>query len=309
MDARRTTTLLLMALLFAGGCRALWEPEELGAPSELPSRPLSEDTVMLDIARVSLTSLDETKCQSIWEEIDEQALPLDKRRELMANGFRVGIIDFHLPAPIREIIGSKEDGNKGLNGEQMVRVDGDEKVAINRRRFPRGKRIEYVMVPTQPELSLLETVDGTLRGQTYYDAESKFVLKGYPQNDGRVQVVVTPEIHHGQPKKHVEAGEGMFRIETRKESKVLEQIEFSAILEPGQTLIISGTTEAKGLGKSFFERENGGKTRRQIMLLRLAGTQFDDLFQSRDTVKENFPLNEDSTDGVIPSHFDESTGD
>ncbi|MBI1248477.1 hypothetical protein GC197_11645 [bacterium] len=308
MDARRAVAVLLAATLLACGCRALWQPEELGPPSELPNQKLADDTVTLEIARVALSTLDEEKLPSIWSDIDEQAIPLEKRRELLANGFRVGIIDYHMPGPIRDIM-HKSEGARGLNGEEMVRIDGDDKVAINHRRFRGGKRSEYIMVPLRNEVSILESVGGIIRGETFYQAECKFILKAFPQNDGRVQLVVSPEIHHGQPRQRYEAGEGMLRIETRKESKVLEQIEFSAMLQPGQTLIISGTSESKGLGQAYFERENGGSQRKQILLIRLAGTQFDDLFQTRDTVKENPPLNDDSMGGLLPSHFDEETGD
>jgi len=273
---------------------------------------MAADTVSLEIARLSLSSVDQQEMGDIWQEIDEQAIPLEKRRELVANGFRVGIVDFHLPAPLRKML-SQHKGEKGTDGGDMVRVTGDEKVAINYRRFPRGKRSEYIMVPAQEEVSLLETVNGSLRGETYYNAECKFILKTFPQNDGRVQIVVSPEIHHGQPRQRVEAGQGMFRFETRKETKVFEQVEFIAMLEAGQTLILSGTNDMKGVGKSFFERENGGSAQRQILLIRVAGTQFDDLFQPRSLVKENVPLNYDSTEGLPPSHFDSldltSTGD
>lgn len=303
MDARRIAAVLLIAISFAGGCRALWHPEEDVPPSELPTAPIAADTVSLEIARLSLSNVDQQELGDIWQEIDEQAIPLDKRRELVANGFRVGIVDFHLPPPLRKIL-SENESKKGGNGSDMVRVTGDEKVAINYRRFPRGKRSEYIMVPAQEEVSLLETVGGSLRGETYYNAECKFILKTFPQNDGRVQIVVTPEIHHGQPRQRVEAGQGMFRFETRKETKVFEQVEFIAMLEAGQTLILSGTKDMKGVGKSFFERENGGSPRRQLLLIRLAGTQFDDLFQPQSSVKENLPLNEDSTEGLLPSHFD-----
>lgn len=303
MDARRIAAFVLIAILFAGGCRALWHTEEDVPPSELPTAPMAADTVSLEIARLSLNSVDQQDLGDIWQEIDEQAIPLDKRRELVANGFRVGIVDFHLPAPVRKILREHKGTDKTANTD-MVRVTGDEKVAINYRRFPRGKRSEYVMVPAQEEISLLETVSGSLRGETYYNAECKFVLKTFPQNDGRVQIVVTPEIHHGQPRQRVEAGQGMFRFETRKETKVFEQVEFIATLEAGQTLVLSGTKDVKGVGKSFFERENGGSPRRQILLIRLAGSQFDDLFQPQSSVKENLPLNQDSTEGLLPSHFD-----
>ena len=308
MDARRNAALLVVtALVVLSGC-ALWQTPEDLPPSELPKRTVSEDTVMLEMARISRGSLEEQAFEGVWQEVDEQSIPLDKRRELSANGFRVGIIDFHVPAVIRDIIKGKE-GTKGLNGEEMVQVDGEERASINHSYFPRGKLSEYIMVPLQPEVSLLERVDGVVRGETYEDAECKFIMKAFPQNDGRVKITITPEIHYGQARQRIEPGEGMFRLETRKESRVLSQVEFAATLEPGQTLLISGTNEPMGIGQVYFQRESGGALRRQVLLIRVAGTQFDDLFQTSKHVNENLPLNDDSTDRLLPSHFDEPTGD
>ncbi|PQO46572.1 hypothetical protein [Blastopirellula marina] len=308
MDARSKAAVLLIAILVAQcGC-ALWHTPEDVPPSELPARPISEETVMLEMARISLSSTEEDTFPTIWNEIDEQSIPLEKRRQLAANGFRVGIIDLHMPAPIRQILSGRE-AIKGVLGEEMVQVNGEEKVTVNHRRFPRGQRSEYIVVPAQPEVSLLENVDGTVRGQTYRDAECKFIIKAFPQNDGRVQVSIVPEIHYGQAKNFVEANEGMFRVEMRKEKRILDQIEFSATLEPGQTLLISGTNETKGIGQVYFQRQSGGSLRRQVLLFRLAGTQFDDLFQASSPVKENLPLNDESTDGLLPSQFDDPTGD
>ncbi|MHC2069336.1 hypothetical protein ACYFX5_17825 [Bremerella sp. T1] len=312
MDARTIAAVLLTATcVVLSGC-ALWQTTEDIPPSELPKRRQAEDSVSLEMARISLSMDDEIAMIDVWKEIDEQAIPLDKRRELAANGFRVGVIDFHVPAPLRSIMKAEQGELDSVNSD-MIRVTGEDKVAINHRRFPRGKRGEYVMVPLRPEVSLLETVDGALRGETYHDAECKLAIKMFPQNDGRVQVMVTPEIHHGEAKQRVEGSQGMLRVETRREVKVLEQVAFSAMVEPGQTVMLSGTTESKGLGKTFFERESGGSSRRQVLMIRVSGSQFDDLFQTHTSVKENLPLNDDSTDGQLPSFFDEveaaSTGD
>lgn len=308
MDARQIAAVLLLATWFAvGGC-AVWQKAEDVPPSELPNQRVSDETVTLEIARVALSSADELAIAAIWDEIDEQNLPLEKRRELDENGFRVGVISFHMPAPLRAIM-SRSKGERGLNGSEMVRVDGEEMVAVNHRRFPRGKRGEYILVPARSELALLESENGILTGETYREAECKLILTAFPQNDGRVRIDVTPEIHHGIPRQHYAAGEGMLRIETRKERKVLEQVGFSATLQAGQTLILSGTEHLKGLGQAYFEREQGGTRRRQLLLIRLAGTQFDDLFQRRQVAEEKISLNEESTEDPLPSEFDQPTGD
>lgn len=308
MDAPRTAAALVLALwLAAAGC-ALWQKPGDSQPVELPQRPISENTVMVEIARISLSSADEEATSDIWQEIDEQTLPLAKRRELYENGIRVGIIDYHIPEALREIM-SRGNKSRGPNAEEMVRVDDEGTVAINQRRFPKGKRSEYVMVPLRDQLSLLESTDGVLRGKTYHDAECKLILMAFPQNDGRVRIDVAPEIHHGQARQHYAGGEGMLRIETRKERRVLTQVEFSAMLDSGQTLIVSATPDIKGLGQAFFQREHAGMQRRQILLIRLAGTQFDDLFRASASSEQDFSLSGNSTEDEFPSVLSDLNGD
>ena len=54
---------------------------------------------------------------------------------------------------------------------------------------------------------------------------------------------------------------------------------------PGHVLMISGTPDVKGVGSSFFTEADSGTTYRRILLVRLAVTQYDDLFAPDQIVK------------------------
>jgi len=57
------------------------------------------------------------------------------------------------------------------------------------------------------------------------------------------------------------------------------------MLAPGNVLMISGTPDVKGCGSSFFTETDSGTTYRRILLVRLAVTQYDDLFAPDQIVK------------------------
>ena len=56
-----------------------------------------------------------------------------------------------------------------------------------------------------------------------------------------------------------------------------------AVLQPGQSLVLSTTLDVKGLGESFFSHDAASGAVRRILLIRFAQTQFDDLFMPGQT--------------------------
>jgi hypothetical protein len=57
-----------------------------------------------------------------------------------------------------------------------------------------------------------------------------------------------------------------------------DDLTISAVLNPGQTFVLAGTREVQGLGQHFFPAGERFPDHRRILLLRLAQTQLDDLF-------------------------------
>ena len=95
-----------------------------------------------------------------------------------------------------------------------------------------------------------------------------------PLGDGRVRLHVIPSVEHGEmPQQWGTAGglDGVFQ----PSSSGVRVTRLPHHPSPGQTLLVTAG-EAKGLGAEFFAR--GGGHGRSVMLVRLAQTQMDDLF-------------------------------
>lgn len=273
LSARYLSLVALLACC-ACGC-ALWQTEPTSEPSTLPSSDIADDTVVLETTKVRIPTVHEDAIQQMWLEVDEQFMPAAMRSRLYENGIRVGLINYHLPEQVRNLL-SANSGKAGLNGQSSVLIkDGDVPIA-EQRRFRKGKRGELVASDVMPELTCFVKQGDAVTGETYYQAQCRFAILTYPQGDGRVLIELIPEIQHGQPqRKFSSSGDGVFQMAAKPRSEPLTDLTMKAIMAPGETLILGATDELRGVGKSFFTRDDG---RRQVLLIRLAASQTDGLF-------------------------------
>lgn len=299
---------LSIVVLFAlgvSGC-ALWQNDSTAEPSTLPSSNLSDDTVVLETTKVRIPNLSEDSVAQMWLEVDEQFMPAAMRSRLYENGIRVGLINYHLPQQIRDLLESNT-GKSGLNGQSSVVIkDAGEVPIAEQRRFRKGKRGELIASDVLPELTCFIKEGDAVTGETYYQAQCRFAILTYPQGDGRVLIELVPEIQHGQPQREFSSpGDGIFEFAQRPRSEALADLTMKAIMSPGETLILGATDELKGVGKAFFSRADG---RRQIMLIRLAASQTDGLFvaevEKAPEPGEISPVKADSTEPYGSVTFD-----
>ena len=106
------------------------------------------------------------------------------------------------------------------------------------------------------------------------------VLVPVPRGDGRVQIRLTPEIHHGRARNRWIAEEGMFQLDSRPDCRRYEDLSLESELLSGQTLVLGGTAvlPPESLGHALFARSAEAGAGRRLLLIRLAQTQLDDLF-------------------------------
>lgn len=271
----RRTCLASLGLLMTG-C-AQWEVPKVDEVSSLPTPVLPVDSVVLEIAFARLPLADVATYGSIWEEVDEQHFPADLRRELSANGVRVGIIGMQLPPKLKEILDAGS-GSIIENGEDSSSGDADVDRADRRIQCRNGRRAKIVVAKEYATLSLLLLEDSRVRGLLLSDASCLFGLRVFPQGDGRARLDLTPEVEYGELKTKYTGRDGAVVPQVGHDRVVLDRMKLEAMLAPGQVLMISTTPEAKGLGQSYFVETEGGTIFRRILLIRLAVTQHDDLF-------------------------------
>ncbi len=281
----RAALILLAAILvpvFGSGCSLLWL-DMPAPPSELPPAVMPKDCVTLEIMMLRVPDGESNELAPLWQELDEQHIPLDLRRRLDENGFRSGLTGTQLPGSIRQLLAAEENQLQG-NNEQGIVVDN--KITATRRLLQSrtGQRNEIIAGEEQPETVILEKRDGAIHGQTYSQSQCIFAVKTNPLGDGRVELDLTPELKYGQRQGQWvgQKNTGIQWLHAGKESKVFGRLHGVLRIAPGQTLVVAGTPEARGLGQSFFnEIDLDGKPVRKLLLIRLAQTQYDNLFEEQ----------------------------
>lgn len=275
---------LLYPLVMLAGCApiAVFPTDSSAKKSNpLPAGKLPPDAVVLDLAFASLKEGDDETYAAIWKAADEQPLPPELRRSLATNGLRVGVYGQNLPMPLVALLDAKpnlaETIASGASGE--LELDG------GRRQLPlrAGHRATVNVSQVFPTLPVLISDDGQVRGQQLVEARCTLSLKSHPLGDGRVKLVLTPEIEHGQPKTRWLGSEGMMIQQTARDRLTLDRLQWEVVLRPGESLVVSATPEQKGLGEYFFTQTSGGSIRNRLLVMRFSQTQFDDLFAREQT--------------------------
>jgi hypothetical protein len=259
----------------AGGC-AKWNtvPDE---PSQLPPARMSHDSVVLEMAFVQLPASNSAAYDAIWSEVDEQHFDPQLRRHLAANGLRVGVLGQQLPAELRTALeaASTQPEERGDDvGTSDTQIDRGPR----RRACRHGSRNKIVVTGIHSSLAFLTQEDGSVRGNVLEDAQCLLALKPYPQGDGRVRLDLTPEVEHGEVKTQWAEQAGALMQRIGRERLVLDRLRFVATLSAGQVLVVSTTPDIKGVGEHFFSETAGGRVERTLLLVRVAQTQWDDVF-------------------------------
>lgn len=232
---------------------------------------MSPDTVVLEMAFLDLADQDE-----LWKEVDEQHLPVDLRRRLTEQGLRGGVIGTQLPGWINERL-ELQKKTVDIDEKTNTAIVGDQQ--SQRRLQCRSDHPREIEVGARREELTVHAAGGEQASErTLRDAQCRLSIVSQPQGDGRVRLRVTPEIAHGPPRHRWVGSDGAFRVELSQDCERYDELTIPAVLSPGQTLILGAGREPGGLGEQFFCEEGRSADRQRVLLLRLAQTQFDDLF-------------------------------
>jgi hypothetical protein len=273
----RTSRLMLLAALLLCGCSPWLRPPE--SDKGLPMPLMSTDTVVLEVAFVHLTPEDHAVEAATWRQLDEQALPIELRMQLAANGIRGGVAGSQLPQELRDL--AERTSRELLQAPAGDDVTSAETASLarNRRMQVRaGRRGKIVVSAVMPNISVLaKDEQGHVQGAAFQDAQCLFSLLATPGGDGRTTLQLTPEIEHGELKNRWVPVDGALMNQVGKSRQVYDQLRLELPLSPGQTLVIGATEEPSGLGQHFFTLKDP-TPRRTMLLIRVAQTQQDDLF-------------------------------
>src|SRR5262245_56325192 len=117
--SRFGTCLLVLGLLPPVGCTS-YHPKH-DAQSLLKKPRLAPDSVVLEVFSVHFRRDDHELYRAIWQEVDEQALPMELRQRLIGNGFRAGVVSSHLPQAVQRLLelNSQPEPQRDPDAQQM----------------------------------------------------------------------------------------------------------------------------------------------------------------------------------------------
>jgi hypothetical protein len=275
--------------LVTNGCASWSEPGSTSNP--LPAPKIASDCVVLEVAFVEVSS-DLVADREFWNALDELHVDSELRRRLMDNGLRTAVAGAQLPEQLRSALDESTDPldflQSGLPPEESELFSQRKRMQM---RAGKTRRIPVMSQPRDKMIVLIQE-DGDVRGESFEQAQGVISLRCFPQGDGRVQMDLGPEIEFGDFRQRWVGGQGSFVLDVDRQRKTFDPLEVSTLLSPGQTLLVTATPEAKGLGGQFFALASGERDRRSIMLLRLAQTQLDDLFCPDESLSPLTPMDD-----------------
>ncbi len=272
-------------LCFVLGCAAVTSksPESSTAkPPLLRKTKLSSDSVVLEIGFVDVPLDDPDWLRDVWAELDEQDRTPESRRQLHANGFRCGLVGVQLPTKLRKAIDAKQQGLRGVLNELSA---GSETTLPSRRiQLRTGKTSQIITsAPRESMVVLLGKSDGLI-GKTFEDAQTVISIKAFPSGDGQTRIELTPEIQFGPSRQRWRGRDGMFQLEAGRDRQVFNDLTIESDLAPGHTLALTSLDTRTSLGGNFFLGESAVQ---KILLIRLAQSQYDDLFDQQESSPES----------------------
>lgn len=284
--ARWPSALPLALVAVAAGCAKMPKSSSL-----LATAP-TIDHVALELFFVRFPFGDSARTRPIWSSIDEQAIPLDVRSRLAANGFIVGQVGGQLPPAITDLLQVSDDAPTPVLNQPSV-IDPS-KPPLMHRKLLNIYRIETpsrIVVTGERErhatlqVLICDQDDGgpALRGWTFNNVRGSLLTKVHPQGDGRVKLDIVPEVEHGEAHREIAPSEGgNWTWQVAPPRKTFDSLRLSATLSPGEVLVFSCQGDRPGsLGQQFFTERQADELHQVVLLIRVVQTQADDLFGER----------------------------
>jgi hypothetical protein len=247
---------LALSALTLGGCLTT-APERSESRRGNPPPTAGDELVKLDVYLVERPSGDACLNGEAWELADESTLPEDCRRSLADNGFRVGRIGGGLPEGLR-------------------RMTESERSCVNPRRL--------LMHAAKPEAVALGPPAAHCEFALHEDGRSTAValdraqclLQAAPRAtaDGRVALLLTPQVRHGDPimrPRSLKGPDGLLRWDLRVQNEVesYRNLSWEMMLGSDEYVVVGALPERPDtLGFAAFLQSDDGPPKQRLLVLR-----------------------------------------
>ena len=261
----------------------------------LSGRLRSSNSVVLEVFQVRCPYGDPELNTALWKDVDEQVFPVSLRREMIANGFRVGLIGNQLPASFLRILKIRDDENPN-EVVTTIRLDGvAEEQHLNRKTVTarNGQRNEVNVSEIIPQATVLFNENGALGGETFYAAQGVLAIKTETCGDGSVDVEFIPEIQYGQARQTFSYEAGIATMATARPKRAFDTLRSKLNILPGQFVVLTSLPNSGGnIGSFFFASEGETGTQQKMICFRVLQTCHNEMYTEDGTL----PMDPSETD-------------
>jgi hypothetical protein len=265
---------MIVLAITAGGC-ASWketkgEPDVLTKSASTPTLPVSKKSVVLEVQFVNLNDAEQS--ESLWQWIDETKVDAQIRQRLLGNGIRVGYVanEQQLRKQLGDPTANMDVVEKFLT---EAAVASDVSQGTDRIPLRLGKRYELPLhQPIAGAHVALVRLDGETIGKTLSDAQYQYAITATSAaNPKQLQLRLRPEIQHGAMRQKYVTSESALRIDMRRETWAIAELDLDVLVDEGDTLVIAPTDPVTGLGQHMLTGTAADQTLERVMvLLRIA---------------------------------------
>ncbi|MBX3413483.1 MAG: hypothetical protein KF708_12405 [Pirellulales bacterium] len=254
---------------------------------------MSQDSVALDLVFIQVPETQRHVIPDLWQHVDEQSIELRVRERLHQHGFRAGLVGTTVPRTLERLLGDQLGPSAQADPTIVETLEPREiGVRMRHQQLRANKRSENVVSGVQAEWPMLVRAGNEVSGKTFLQAQGILALRVKPLGDSRATFELTPELHHGEPRRRYEPGEeGSWLLDSGRAREIFDDMQIVATLARGEMLLVGAQQDMPGsLGQRFFmlgDATSVSVPGERLFLIRLAQTQRDNRFDDLLTVDEN----------------------
>lgn len=205
---------------------------------------------------------------ALWQWVEETRIDAGQRRRLLANGIRVGLVTNQDQFRRRLQDRTVESGALDQFLSEAA-IQSELSAGVERLPLRYGRRYELPL--RQPLAGMSVTLvrsDNQTAGRTLLRPQHLLAITPHrTETAGQVRLHLRPEIQHGDLKQQWITSDSALRIDARRETWSLTELDLNASLAEGEILVISAATPFTGLGAEMFVGTAADGADQQVLLL------------------------------------------
>ena len=275
-------SLLLAITCLLTGCHVMktpeWKLEEAVDDSPLATPKLANDSVVIEVAFIRVPAENKQQMMLVWDDIDETHISTKLRTKLRENGIRCGKLPNAIPTSFETLL----SGDKNITDPNAQSGSLNLNLGLRNRRLQCSAGSENHVVLSDSvidNLVIIHSDEEYTTAEKFQQAQCQFEFRTYPQGNGAVRLEVVPQIHHGAAKSQFKGHEGAWLLKTQRNIQEYTDLLIDTTLLPGESLLLSCSELAHGLGGHFFSDNDDQAEVQHMLRLRVLHTQYNDLFQ------------------------------